>query len=269
MTLQQDSVDTLARSFALTASAAFGDQAEYFRTLPEEAWSSPTGCAKWTMHDLAGHIAGEAIWFPNLVRSVTEDAPPLPDKLWEQLKRTPGKELADKMAEGAQGLRPAVDGATSEQLEQTVNLGFTAPLWQALYVCMFEAVLHNWDGRARRDPAATIPETWARELVASGDWFAPMLANKDAAEEAAGRYLLDVGNGVGPITVVASEGGVTFERGRVESPDLTANLTPDQYVRLLAGRLPLDKAIDIGEVTVDGDAAQALGLNRIFAGVGS
>ena len=64
---QQPAVEDLARAFARTASAAFQDQAEFFRSLPDDAWSDPTGCAAWTMHDLAGHIVGEAIWFPRNV----------------------------------------------------------------------------------------------------------------------------------------------------------------------------------------------------------
>jgi uncharacterized protein (TIGR03083 family) len=267
--MQQPPVEALARSYARTASAAFRDQAAYFGSLPDDAWSDPTGCAQWTMHQLAGHIAGEAVWFPSLVRGVTEGAPPLPDELWEQLKRLPGRELAGRMTEAAQELVLAVEDATPDQLQQIVDLGFKVPLWQALYVCMFEAVLHNWDGRARREPGVTIPTDWAVDLASFMVEFGPGLAQGDAAREAAGRSLLQVGDGVGPITVTAQDGAVTIEHDQVGTPDTTIHLTADQYVRLLAGRLPIDSAIGRGEVTVAGDRARAESLNRIFAGVGS
>ena len=269
MAVQQPPVEDLASSFARTASEAFKDQAEYFHALPDDAWSDPTGCAKWTMHDLAGHIVGEAIWFPNLVRGVTEGAPPLPNELWDELKQLPGRAIADRMFEASKELVPAVEGATVEQLQQTVDLGFTLPLWQALGVCMLEAVLHNWDGRAKREPGATIDTNWAQALSGFSVDFAPMLAHREAAQQAAGRYLLDVGDGVGPITVTAAEGEVTVERGRVGTPDVTVHLTADQYMRLLAGRLPLDPAMDRGEIAVEGDRPRAEGLNRVFAGIGS
>src|SRR2546423_4409695 len=268
MAVQQPAVEELARSFARTASAAFQDQAESFRSLADDAWSGPTGCAAWTIHDLAGHIVGEAIWFPHLVRTVTEGAPPLPNELWEELKYLPGREIADRMSEAAQQLVPAVDGTTPEQLQQPVDLGFTAPLWQALWICMFEAVLHNWDGRAGREPGATIPTAWAQRLADSSVEFAPAFARHEAARDAAGRYLLDVGDGVGPITVSALDGEVTVERARMGNADVTIHVTADQYVRLLAGRLPLRAAMDKGEVTIDGDRTRAENLNRLFAGVG-
>jgi hypothetical protein len=176
--------------------------------------------------------------------------------------------MADRMAEAAQQLVPAVDGTTPEQLQQPVDLGFTVPLWQALWICMFEAVLHNWDGRAGREPGATIPTTWAQRLADSSVEFAPALAHREAVRDAAGRYLLDVGDGVGPITVSALDGEVTVERARKGNADVTIHVTADQYMRLLAGRLPLRAAIDKGEVTIDGDRTRAENLNRLFAGVG-
>ena len=87
---QQHTVEERARSFARTASAAFQDQAAYLGALPDEAWSDRTGCAAWTMHALAGHVVGEAIWFPHLVRMVTDGTPPLPTGIWEELKRLSG-----------------------------------------------------------------------------------------------------------------------------------------------------------------------------------
>lgn len=269
MAVQQPPVDTLARSFARTASEAFQDQAAYFRSLPDDAWNGPTGCATWTMYDLAGHIVGEAIWFPNLVRGVTEGEAPLPGELWEQLKQLPPGEIARRMSDAAASLVPAVEGATPAQLQQTVEIGVSVPLWQAVSFCMFEAVVHNWDGRARREPGATIPTAWARELAGVITDFVPLLARQDAGSETAGRYLLDVGDGVGPVTIVAAEGKVDVERGAAGTPDTTIHLTADQYIRLLAGRLPLDSAIDRGEVTIEGDRARAGRLNMIFAGLGN
>ena len=268
MAAQQPTPDELARTFARTASQAYKDQAEYFRALPDDAWSGPTGCEKWTMHDLAGHIVGEAVWFANLVRTVTEGAPPLPDNLWGQLKRLPGKEITDRMTEAADSLVPAADRATSEQLRQTVDLGFMKmPLWQAFYVNMLEAVYHNWDGRARREPGATIPIEWAQQLATLSTEFAPVLAHRDATREVVARYLLLVGDGVGAVTVMVDDGSVDVEHGQAGTPDVTLHLTADQYGRLLAGRCPLDSAMERDDVTVEGNRSSALDLNRIFRGV--
>ena len=61
---------------------------------------------------------------------------------------------------------------------------------------------------------------------------------------------------------------VTVKRAQGGNADVTTHVTADQYIRLLAGRLPLRSALDRGEVTVDGDRARAENLNRLFAGVG-
>lgn len=269
MVVQERPVKETASSFARTARDAFMDQAQYFRSLPDDAWKDPTGCSEWTMHDLAGHIVGEAVWFPNLVRGVTEGEQPLPPETWEELKRLPGPAMADRMAGAAGELVPAVEGATTEQLEQPVDFGPAGlPLWQVLGVCLLEAVVHDWDARVGRESGATIPTPWARELAGVVTPFVPMLAHADAVSDAPGRYLLEVGDGIGSITLTAGQDGVQAQPGQVGASEATFHLTADQYVRLLTGRFPLGPALNHGEVMVEGDRTRAEHLNRIFAGVG-
>jgi len=73
---------------------------------------------------------------------------------------------------------------------------------------------------------------------------------------------------VGPVTISAENGRVTVEPGATKTPDATLDLTADQYARLMAGRLDLARATEWGDVTVEGDRTRALGLNRIFQGIG-
>ena len=266
MTRDQLTPDQEARTFGRIAGAAWQDQAEYFRSLPEDAWSGPTGCAKWTMHDLAGHSVGEAVWFLNLLRGVTQGEAPLPDSTWDELKRLPGRDMADHLMEAGRSLPPAVEGASADQLEQSVDMGFsTMPLWRAVGINMLEAVFHNWDGRVGRTPDATIPTEWAQQLAPFATDFAPTLARHEV--DAAGRYLLRIGDGVGPVTLTADDGRVVLESDESGTPDVMLRLTADQYVRLLAGRLPLDAAIDDGRVSLQGSRERAVALNRIFAGI--
>lgn len=270
MTTEQTPTQRLAGSYARTAHDAFQDQAKYFRSLPPDAWDDPTGCANWTMHDLAGHIVGEAVWFPNLIRSVTESAPPLPPELWEELKQLKGVQIAERMNEAASDLNVATANATPEDLDQLVNLGFgKVPLLHALYVCMVEAVMHNWDARAQREPGAGIPTAWAQILSRDSADFARAVARSDAAAETAGTYVIRVGDGTGPMTVTVSEGTITVEPGQDESADVTIALTSDQYIRLVTGRFPLSAAIQSGDITVEGDSARAQNLNKIFRGIGN
>ncbi len=99
--MQDTSIETLAHAYAETAAEAYEDQARYLRSLPGDAWDGPTGCADWTVRDLAGHVVGEAVWFPTLVRGVTQGAAPLPDERYQSLKTLSAARLADTLEEAA------------------------------------------------------------------------------------------------------------------------------------------------------------------------
>ncbi len=269
MVEQQRPIEDVAHTYAETAGKAYADTATYLRAASEGEWSGPTGCADWTLRDLAGHVVGEAVWFPNLVRGLTRGEDPLPNSLYESLKTLAAGQLAGRLEEAARSLAPAVAEATPDQLRQAVDLGFTKmPLWQATYIPVVESTFHNWDARVGRDPGATIPTPWALQLASGMAAFAPMIAREDGVREALGRYLLRVGDGVGLVTITAENGRVGVEPGATGVPDATLHLTADQYVRLIAGRLDLTQALERGTVTVEGDRERAIRLNRIFQGIG-
>jgi putative sterol carrier protein len=94
-----------------------------------------------------------------------------------------------------------------------------------------------------------------------------LIAHQGAVAGAAGRYLLEVGDGVGPITVVAHGDVLTVEKGAFGIPDVALYLSPDQWVRLVAGRFSLAGPVDAGAVRFEGDRDRFAGLNRIFGGI--
>jgi uncharacterized protein (TIGR03083 family) len=269
MTGEQPLMEAVARAHAATAAEAYADLAHYLRALPAEAWGGRSGCSAWTIRDLAGHVVGEAVWFPTLVRGVTRGEPPLPNEHYEALKTLPAAELADRMEQAARDIPPAVAEATPAQLQQRVDVGFTTlPLWQATALPVIEAVYHHWDARAGREPEATIPPSWAVTLAALLMEAAPLIAHRDGAVAAPGRYLFQVDDGVGAMMVAVQDGQVRVERGAQGTPDVVMQLSADRYVRLLAGRLDLPRALDSGEVQLEGESGRALELTRIFAGIG-
>ena len=100
-TEEHASIEAAARAHAATAAEAYADLARYLRALPAQDWGARTGCSAWTMRDLAGHVVGEAVWFPILVRGVTRGEHPLPNEVHESLKTLPPDELADRMEQSA------------------------------------------------------------------------------------------------------------------------------------------------------------------------
>lgn len=268
MTTQDSAQGVIAQANARTAAEAYRDMARYVRSAPEDAWGGPTGCARWTLRDLAGHVVGEAVWFPNLVRGVTQGEPPLPADHYELLKTLPAAQLAGTMEEAAISLLPAMEAATRDQLQQTVDVGFMKlPLWRATHLPLIEAVLHHWDAQVGRDAAAAIPTPWAEQLATALFEFAPLIANKEGVASAPGAYLLRVGDGVEPVLITADGDQIRLEHGVYTTPDVTLHLTADQYTRLLAGRLDLAAAVDAGDVQVEGERSRALDLLRIFQGI--
>src|SRR2546428_10067446 len=128
---EQPPIEAVARAHAATAAEAYVDLARYLRALPAEAWGGRSGCSAWTIRDLAGHVVGEAVWFPTLVRGVTRGERPLPNAVYESLKTLPAAELADRMEQAAMDIPPAVAGATPAQVQQTGDVGLTTlPPWQ-------------------------------------------------------------------------------------------------------------------------------------------
>jgi uncharacterized protein (TIGR03083 family) len=256
----------LALTWIRTAAAGFAHAGRYLRSIPESEWDGPSGASEWTIRDLAGHIVGEVVWFPNLVRGVTRNEEPYPMSLYEDLKALPPDEMADRIEAAAVEAVPAVEEATDEQLEKDVDLGFTKmPLWRATFVSAVEGVFHDWDTRARREPKPQVPDEWARVLAGPLTEFAPFFAHRSQVPRFPGTYLLDVSGGVGPVTVIARDGDLSVEHGSVGTADVTLHLTPDQYVRLLVGRLDLRGRES--DIPVDGDRERLSGLASIFGGI--
>jgi uncharacterized protein (TIGR03083 family) len=269
MTGDQPPIEAVARARAATGAEAYADLARYLRALPAEAWGGRSGCSAWTIRDLAGHVVGEAVWFPALVRGVTRGERPLPNAVYEALKTLPAAELADRMEQAARDIPPAVAEATPAQLQQSVDVGWIALLlWRATALPVMEAVYHHWDARAGREPEAAIPPSWAVALAELLVEFAPLITHQDGALAAPGRYLVQVGDGVGAMTITVQDGQVRVERGARGTPDVTLHLSADRYARLLAGRLDLARALDRGEAQLEGERGRALALTRIFAGIG-
>src|SRR5262249_11056039 len=149
-------------------------------------------------------------------------------------KTLPPREMADAIQRAAEDLPRAIEEASPAQLLAEVDLGWNRmPLGRSTYVAQIEAVYHDWDLHVGRDPAATIPTDWAQAVASGMAAFAPLVANSAGITATPGRYLLEVGDGVGPITLIAEDTDLEVEQGRHGTPEVTLHLTADQYVRLV------------------------------------
>jgi uncharacterized protein (TIGR03083 family) len=257
-----------AQTHAKTAAEGFRAAAGLYRSLSGEEWNGPTGCAHWNMRRLAGHTIGEAVWFPHLVLEVTRGVSALPASIWDELAALPGDELAVRIDRAAGNLVGEIAEVSDADLEKPADLGWTTmPLGQAMYVAMFEGVLHEWDGRARRESNATIPTPWAVQMARCIDQMVPALVHRASLAGGEGEYLLQVGDGIGSVLLHVTNDGVVLGSGDDSTAAITIELSADGYVRLLTGRYPLRQAIGRGEVRVQGSEEKVNALNRVFGGV--
>jgi len=120
--------------------------------------------------------------------------------------------------------------------------------------------------RAKREPHATIPDEWASPIALTIHHAVPFIANHEAASAAPGRYLFRVGKDSVPVTIVVDADGIEAVEDVVGTPDVTLHMTPDQYIRLVWGRLDVRREAAAGEIRVEGDVDRAAQLNSIFRG---
>jgi alkyl sulfatase BDS1-like metallo-beta-lactamase superfamily hydrolase len=184
------------------------------------------------------------------------------------MKGWPVEKLARAVDSAGEELRSVIQGATPDHMRATVDVGFARlPLWQATYISLSEAVYHGWDARVGRNPEATIDTPWALQLALGMEWFAPQVAHRTAATTGGGRYLLRIGDEIGPMTVVVQDDNVALLPGEAGQADAALTLTADQFVRMIAGRLDLGRLIERRAVEVEGDTARVAVLQRIFHGI--
>jgi uncharacterized protein (TIGR03083 family) len=130
-----------------------------------------------------------------------------------------------------------------------------------------ELALHSWDIRVGLDPTARlVADTVRAHFPQVLDTLARRSKAEARAAQAGSRYGIEV---FGPVearfTLDVTADAVTATDGLSDS-QATVRLPAEAFVRLHAGRLPLERAESAGDVLIDGDRARALRLNELFAG---
>ena len=132
---------------------------------------------------------------------------------------------------------------------------------------LVETALHAWDIRAGSDPTATMAPETAAAMIDFVLWRVPRLANPAEAWGVAPRYRLELeGPGGGPVTLEISQDQVTAARTRAANGGPTLTLPVEAFIRLVWGRLDLQRALDRGAVHAQGSKDAVLALSTLFPG---
>jgi hypothetical protein len=131
-----------------------------------------------------------------------------------------------------------------------------------------ELTIHGWDIRSAFDEAAALSESPLPVLVGLTQRWLSNTFRPIPSLTAPIRYRFDV-SGPAPVRqdVLVSQDGFRIEPVTDSGADVTFRCTTGDYILLVYGRLPLDRAADTGRLEVAGNRAQASLFTALFQGV--
>jgi uncharacterized protein (TIGR03083 family) len=259
---------------------------DFMARLGQEGWSRPSACPGWTVGDVLAHLTqGASAWSATITRAIAGDANPPPG---EQMLR-PGERGSEATAQRAIAFRQgmgevALLDAFSDGYQRlhSVLLGLQPGDWDKpcyhrrgvlptrdyVGLRLQELTIHGWDIRSAFNKAATLSERPLQALLGVAQRWLSNTFRPAPGLTAPIRYRFDVSGPV-PIRqdVLVSQDSFQREPVTDRGADVTFRCTTGDYLLLVYGRLPLDRAVDTGRLAIEGNREQASLFNALFQGV--
>lgn len=254
--------------------------------LDQAAWARPSACTGWTVGDVFAHVTqGARTWSASITRAMAGDANPPPG---EQTLR-PGERgseataqraiafrqelgeagLLQAFADGYQNLHQVLLGLKPEDWDRPCyHRRGVMPTRDYVGLRLQELTIHGWDMRSAFDAAAALSESPLPALVGLAQRWLSNTFRPVPSLVAPVRYRFDVS---GPASVrqdvLVSQDGFRIEPVTDRSTDVTFRCTTGDYILLVYGRLPLDRAAATGRLELAGNRQQAALFTTLFQGV--
>jgi len=259
---------------------------DFMAGLDTAAWARPSACTGWTVGDVFAHVTqGARNWSASITRAMAGDANPPPG---EQTLR-PGERgseataqraitfrqemgeagLLQAFADGYQNLHQVLLGLKPEDWDRPCyHRRGVLPTRDYVGLRLQELTIHGWDIRSAFDSAATVSESPLPALVGLAQRWLSNTFRPVPSLVAPIRYRFDV-SGPAPLRqdVLVSQDGFRIEPVTDRSADVAFRCITGDYILLVYGRLPLDRAADTGRLTIAGDRSQASLFTTLFQGV--
>lgn len=268
MTEQRSARETVATLGAATRREITAI-ARQVRGLDAAGWDAPTWCTGWTVREVVAHLAEGVERFGQQVRGALAGSPvefsmAERDARRQVVKALPPDELVSELKRRTGAFFEYLEGLPEAELTGAVvpmAAGLTAPVSIA-YLRLQEPAIHRWDLLAPSAPDATLDAESAALLVDYVLGNAPRQTKPDALAGLDVTYRLDVqGPGGGAVVIGCREGKATVVRDQAPgAADLA--LATEALVRLLWGRVAVERALARGVLQGDAEAARTLG--RVF-----
>ena len=280
-------MQTTAMTEVMTLISAEASQLQDFlANLGPEEWSRPSACAGWTVGDVVAHLTqGARTWSAAVTRAIAGDCNPPPG----QPPLRPGERGSAATAQRAIDFRQEIGqaalvqafGSDYEQLHQ-VLLGMQSEDWYKpcfhrrgvlpirdyVGLRLQELVIHGWDMHTAFDEAAALAERPLPVLLGLAQRWLSNTFHPIPHLTAPVRYRFDV-SGPAPLQqdVLVSQDSFHLVPVADIDADVTFRCNTGNYLLLVYGRLPLDRAMDTGRLAIAGKREQAFLFPTLFQGV--
>lgn len=241
--------------------------------LRPERWLGPSMSAEWPVQKVVSHLgSGAEITQRTLQENLDQAAPLTPEArqaIWDHFDSLAPAPLYEAFRDRNDAHLGYLEGLQGERRQAGVRFfAGTAPVGEFSQFRLSELALHSWDIRAALDPTARLLPGTARTLLPHGLETLTRRAKAPVRTELAGTvYGFTVS---GPrresFALRVEPDTITVDEGVAARAEASLELPTEAFIRLYAGRLPLEAAEADGEVVIQGDRAAALRLNALFAG---
>ena len=245
----------------------------YLGALAAERWRGPTACTEWDLTKLVSHLSSGAVMHLATVTVATENAPPLTpedrQQIWDRMDSLEPEPLYGEFQQNNREYTAYMEQLPEPQRGmQVASFAGDVPMAVLTRFRLSELSLHSWDARVVLDPTARLLFGSVGLLVEHTLSFIPRRSSADERAKLAGTvFELDLeGRNRRRVAVVVNPDGVTVADPGQTTPKATLWLTGEAFVRLVAGRFPLEAAERNGELAIQGDRQVALRLNALFPG---
>ena len=250
------------------------------------AWSRPSACSGWTAGDVLAHLTqGATTWHDTIVRARTGDANPPPGQRFLR----PGERGSEVTAQRAIAFRQEKSEAELlqtfadgyEKLHQVLSRlqpdDWNKPCFHRRGVMsthdyvgrrLQELVMHSWDIRVAFDASATLSAAPLPVMVTLAQRWLSNTFRPTPDLTAPVRYRFDI---PGPVAVhqdvQVRQDSFHVEPASSQDADVTFRCQTGDYILLVYGRLPVDRAIATGRLAIDGSRPQAALFPALFQGI--
>ena len=247
--------------------------ATYGGSLDRAGWESPSWCEGWSVHEVVSHLVEGSERFAMQTRAALagETVPEFTVEertaRRQEVKKMPFDTLVAELVRRNTAFFDYLRTLPAADLTRA-DVPLPAGLLtggQVGLLRLSETALHHWDCLAPTNPEAALKAATAGLMADSVLPAAGRLAKKDALAGVNTVYRCDAsGPGGGPVTITCREGAAQIARGGDTPADVKLRLPTEMLLRLVWGRVTIERELDDGVIRVDGDKDAVRTLGRIF-----